>query len=55
MAHESFEDPETASLMNELFVCVKVDREERPDIDNWLAANSGSDGSGRRMAAQCLS
>jgi uncharacterized protein len=36
MAHESFEDPETASLMNELFVCVKVDREERPDIDNWL-------------------
>lgn len=36
MAHESFEDPETAALMNELFVCVKVDREERPDIDNWL-------------------
>jgi uncharacterized protein YyaL (SSP411 family) len=36
MAHESFEDPETASLMNELYVCVKVDREERPDIDTWL-------------------
>jgi uncharacterized protein YyaL (SSP411 family) len=36
MAHESFEDPETAALMNELFVPVKVDREERPDIDNWL-------------------
>ena len=36
MAHESFEDPETAALMNELYVCVKVDREERPDIDNWL-------------------
>src|SRR6185369_4046137 len=36
MAHESFEDPETAALMNERFVCVKVDREERPDIDNWL-------------------
>ena len=36
MAHESFEDAETANLMNELFVCVKVDREERPDIDNWL-------------------
>lgn len=36
MAHESFEDAETAVLMNELFVCVKVDREERPDIDNWL-------------------
>ena len=33
MAHESFEDPDTASLMNELFVNVKVDREERPDID----------------------
>jgi uncharacterized protein YyaL (SSP411 family) len=33
MAHESFEDPETAALMNELFVNVKVDREERPDID----------------------
>ncbi len=33
MAHESFEDPETASLMNELFVNIKVDREERPDID----------------------
>ena len=36
MAHESFEDPETAALMNDLYVCVKVDREERPDIDNWL-------------------
>ncbi len=33
MAHESFEDPETAALMNERFVCIKVDREERPDID----------------------
>lgn len=33
MAHESFEDEETASLLNEAFVCVKVDREERPDID----------------------
>jgi uncharacterized protein len=36
MAHESFEDPETAALLNELYVCVKVDREERPDIDAWL-------------------
>jgi uncharacterized protein YyaL (SSP411 family) len=34
MAHESFEDPETAALMNRLFVCVKVDREERPDLDS---------------------
>ena len=33
MAHESFEDPEVARLMNEAFVNVKVDREERPDID----------------------
>lgn len=33
MARESFEDPEVAELMNEVFVCVKVDREERPDID----------------------
>ena len=34
MAHESFEKPETAALMNELFVNIKVDREERPDVDN---------------------
>src|SRR5947209_387581 len=34
MAHESFEDEETAKLMNEKFVNIKVDREERPDIDN---------------------
>src|SRR5207244_1029364 len=33
MAHESFEDGETAALMNDLFVNVKVDREERPDVD----------------------
>ena len=33
MAHESFEDEETARLMNERFVCLKVDREERPDVD----------------------
>ena len=33
MAHESFEDPATAALMNELFVNIKVDREERPDLD----------------------
>jgi uncharacterized protein len=34
MEHESFEDDATASLMNEHFVCVKVDREERPDVDS---------------------
>jgi hypothetical protein len=33
MAHESFEDPATAALMNQLFINVKVDREERPDLD----------------------
>jgi len=33
MAHESFEDPETAAVMNEHFINIKVDREERPDID----------------------
>ena len=33
MAHESFEDPEVAEVMNRLFVSIKVDREERPDLD----------------------
>ena len=33
MAHESFEDPDVAAVMNELFVNIKVDREERPDVD----------------------
>ncbi|MFP6781556.1 MAG: thioredoxin domain-containing protein, partial [Gammaproteobacteria bacterium] len=33
MAHESFENDETAALMNEFFINIKVDREERPDID----------------------
>jgi len=33
MAHESFEDPDVATVMNRLFVNVKVDREERPDVD----------------------
>lgn len=34
MEHESFEDDETALLMNGLYICIKVDREERPDIDD---------------------
>src|SRR5262245_36457414 len=34
MEHESFEDAEVAALMNRVFVCVKVDREERPDVDH---------------------
>src|SRR5205085_1701730 len=33
MERESFEDPDTAAFMNEHFVCIKVDREERPDVD----------------------
>lgn len=33
MAHESFEDPETADVLNDLFIPIKVDREERPDVD----------------------
>ena len=39
MAHESFEDPATAQVMNDLYVNIKVDREERPDIDQiYMAA-----------------
>ena len=34
MEHESFENQQVADLMNENFVCIKVDREERPDIDH---------------------
>ena len=36
MAHESFEDEEVASILNRHFVCIKVDREERPDIDDFF-------------------
>lgn len=34
MAHESFENPATAAYMNDHFICIKVDREERPDLDD---------------------
>src|SRR5438876_2359646 len=48
MERESFEDPETAAVMNEHFVNVKVDREERPDLDSIymdaVVAMSGSGG-----------
>ncbi|RPI22522.1 MAG: thioredoxin domain-containing protein, partial [Chloroflexota bacterium] len=48
MAHESFEDPQTAALMNEHFVNIKVDREERPDLDgiymNAVVAMTGQGG-----------
>src|SRR6202161_2845292 len=47
MAHESFEDPPTAAVMNELFVNIKVDREERPDVDSiYMAAVQAISGSG---------
>ncbi len=38
MAHESFEDTEVAALLSQHFVCIKVDREERPDIDDFYMA-----------------
>jgi uncharacterized protein YyaL (SSP411 family) len=47
MEHESFEDPRVAALMNEELVCVKVDREERPDIDAlYMEAVQGMTGHG---------
>jgi uncharacterized protein YyaL (SSP411 family) len=47
MERESFEDPSTAALMNESFVCVKVDREERPDVDAlYMEAVQGMTGHG---------
>jgi uncharacterized protein YyaL (SSP411 family) len=48
MAHESFEDPNTATLMNANFVSIKVDREERPDLDSiymsFVVATTGQGG-----------
>jgi uncharacterized protein YyaL (SSP411 family) len=47
MAHESFEDDATADLVNDLFVAVKVDREERPDVDAiYMEATQAMTGSG---------
>jgi len=47
MAHESFEDPETAALMNEEFINIKVDREQRPDLDSiYMSATVAMTGSG---------
>ena len=47
MAHESFEDREIANYMNQEFVNIKVDREERPDIDNiYMAATQAISGHG---------
>ena len=48
MAHESFEDPATAAVMNRHFVNVKVDREERPDVDRiYMDAVQALTGNGR--------
>jgi uncharacterized protein YyaL (SSP411 family) len=47
MAHESFEDPQTAALLNEHVVAVKVDREERPDVDAvYMTATQAMTGQG---------
>ena len=47
MAHESFEDADVAGLLNDVFVCIKVDREERPDIDKvYMSACQIMTGSG---------
>src|SRR5690606_17449047 len=47
MAHESFEDAEVAAVMNRVFVNVKVDREERPDVDDiYMEATQAMTGSG---------
>ena len=48
MERESFEDPQTARILNETFVCIKVDREERPDVDRiymtYVQATTGGGG-----------
>src|SRR6516165_1561392 len=48
MEHESFENPEVAGILNDNFVCIKVDREERPDVDAmymlFVEAATGSGG-----------
>jgi hypothetical protein len=47
MAHESFEDPQTAALMNENLIAIKVDREERPDVDAvYMTATQAMTGQG---------
>jgi hypothetical protein len=54
MAHESFEDEDTAQFMNENFVNIKVDREERPDIDGiYMQAVIAMTGSGGYVRFSC--
>ena len=55
MEHESFENEEIAATMNDLFVNIKVDREERPDLDSlYMSAVQSMTGHGR-LAAQRVS
>src|SRR4029077_7445795 len=56
MAHESFEDDATAKVMNELFVNIKVDREEHPDVDAiyMTAIQVMGEGGGWPLSAFCL-
>ena len=56
MAHESFEDAATAKLMNELYINIKVDREERPDVDTIFmnAIQVMGEGGGWPLLAFCL-
>lgn len=53
MEHESFEDEEVATVMNKSFVCIKVDREERPDIDQIYMDAVQLMTSKRGMAFEC--
>ena len=47
MAHESFEDEEVAAVLNQYYVCIKVDKEERPDVDSvYMSACQAMTGSG---------
>ena len=47
MAHESFEDEEIAELLNKYYICIKVDKEERPDIDSiYMSVCQAFTGSG---------
>ena len=51
MAHESFEDEETAKIMNDKFINIKLDREERPDLDNIYDGCTANE-SKRRLATK---
>lgn len=56
MEHESFSDPEVAEVMNRHFVCIKIDREERPDLDRFYmdAVQTMTGGGGWPLHCFCL-